>query len=260
MLKDEVLPYISGFYQKYEIKGQYTHWLKASFKLTKSRIFFGGITGSMPIGKVEISIKIASFMEQKFKEEVPEFLSKMSGFGIFTCFSVYPTHSVKPFKICFKCSKRTLDPGKGHFFSRTDNYQLCQNCGFIEIAKRDNPILCPPYKMYLYFKLPSADEYFSDKLQILSQEDYNPSVREKKHPETCVICNSSDFTGIRFKCAVCKPLSNLEICERCAAKLIKGAADPTEENNETLAALKTKTGCPGLQLHTFLTIYFNNCL
>lgn len=248
---------LSSFYEKYGIKKPYSHWLKASFRLKKSRIFLGGVSTSMPVGRIEVSIKCASFLEASFRDQIPDFSEILSGEGIFNTFSVYPCHTVKPFTICFNCSKKELDSGEGYFFCRTQNFQLCQKCGFIEITKRENPKICPPFMMNLYFKLPSDSEFYYDKLMILSQEDFNPEIREKKHSVRCVICENFDFQGIRFKCAVCSESLNVEICERCAAKMIKGKGQD-EVGVETLEILNKAVGCPGMFYHPYLTIYLNN--
>lgn len=217
----------------------------------------GGITGSMPVGRIEISVKCASFLEESFRQEIPNWHEKVAGEGIFSSISVYPTHSIKPFTLCFECRKTSLNPGEGYFFCRTDKFQLCQGCGFIEVSKRENPKKCPPYRVYLYFKMPSESQFFDDKLMILSQEDFNPEIREKKHAVVCLACQTNNFQGIRFKCAVCSESLNVEICERCTAKVIKGKGQD-EPGIEVLGIVKKAVGCPGILEHPFLTIYLNN--
>ena len=252
-LKNECLPILSSFYTKYGIRGQYKHWLTAKFKLNKARVFLGGVAGSMPIGKVEVSIHVAEFLAALLKAELPDMSQMLSGEGIYFCYSVYPTHQVKPFKICFKCARRSLENGKGWFFCRTDTYQLCQDCGLVEFVKRDNPKVCPPYHNYLYLKVPLGGNVFDNKLQILSQEDFNPGIRERNHSVKCTSCQNENFPGIRFKCAVCQ---NCEVCERCMGRMVKnGGTEATAE--EVYASLKT-AGCLGIKDHIFLAIYLNN--
>lgn len=247
------MPFLKNFYSKYGIQEQYKHWLTAKFKLTKARIFMGGIAGSMPICKIEASIYAAEFLQDKINLELPDISQVLSGDGVYYSFCIYPTHKVKPFKICFRCQARNIEPGKGWFFCRAETYTLCQTCGLVEMARREDPKLCPPFKQYLYFKFPIGGNDFDDKLQVLPQEDFNASVRDKSHAVTCASCRLNKFVGIRFKCAVC---SNVDVCEKCMVRMVKnGGTDPVAQ--EVYSILKG-VGCCGVKDHVFLAVYLNN--
>jgi len=241
--------------EEQSITGQYSHWIKASVKLTRSKYYFGGISNPLNFGRVEINVRCAQFIEQEIRDLLPDPGSLFEGEGIFYNFSVFPTHEVKPFNICFKCTKRNLDPGTGYFFSRTDNFTLCQGCGIIEPKSRDDPKKCPPYKHYLYFKFQGdgAVETFDKQLMILSQEDYMAHVRDKTHKIECNGCGAPNFTMGRFRCAVCR---DINVCEKCMGKMVKG--NLTETDNPEAKILDQ--GCSGVKEHTFLYIVFNNTL
>ena len=71
-LRDEYLPALAYIYLQQGVKGRYSHWLKSEFKLTKARIFLGGMASTLPIGRVEINIRMASFLKDEFYATMPD--------------------------------------------------------------------------------------------------------------------------------------------------------------------------------------------
>ena len=255
MLNDEYLPALNSFVQEQKIVDQLSHWLRCRIKLTQMRVHFGELGTSLNVNKVEINIHLPQFLVGEFTEAVPDISSLMNGDGIYYNLSVYPTHKVKPFTQCYKCGVKNIPEGQGYFFSRTSTYILCQACGFVPKDKRNEEYSCPPFKFYLYFVLSGTrvQSGFHDSLQILREEEYIPTIRERKHIVMCEICERQEFETIRFKCAVCR---DINVCEPCLGKTLK-VGDPKSTENIEKLFLK---GCPGLTHHVFLTIYFNNTI
>lgn len=252
-LEEEYLPCIAEFMKETGIEEQYSHWLDVRTKLTQERVFLGATEKVIYVGKIEVNIRVAEFLDRQFQEAVPNLERYMDGEGVYYNYIVYPTHQVKPFKICFKCGRKDLDPANpGYFFCRRYTFTLCYGCGVVEIKKRQDPKACPPYKVYLYFKWKGDDR--SDEadtwLQIMPQEDYVPMLREQKHNITCSICDVPNFVGIRYKCAVCE---SLDSCEKCFNKCFDL---DKKKSFESVDKFKQK-GCEGPKSHVLLAIYFN---
>lgn len=210
-----------------------------------SKIHLGGISTSVQVGYADISIRCADFLYKEILKELPDIETLMSGEGKYMAINTFPTHAVKPFRICMKCSKKQPENGEGYFFSRLDSYWLCQACGIIKESYRKDPKKCPPHSTYLYFKFgqPCEDD---PHLKILPEEAFIPGSTAQKHTIQCNFCNTKSFSGMRFKCAVCK---SSNICEKCFKAQVSGSKQPAQNDVNV---------CPGIKQHPHLSIYFAN--
>ena len=255
-LDTEYLPALKRFFEEQNITAQVAFWLRSRVKVVQTRIHFGGLKSDLEIGQVYFNVSIPEFLQDEYVQEVPDPQPLLTGDAIFYNLAIYPTHTVKPFKICYHCKAHPLPPGEGYFFSRGDFFQLCQKCGLMPRDKRENPQHCPPHQQYLYFVFSGEGviDSFHDALQVLPEEEYLASSRQKAHTAQCGLCEKQSYEGIRFKCAVCV---DLDLCETCFLPMVSRTHPKFQDN---IQQLLQKKSCSGTLSHVFLAIYFNNTL
>lgn len=226
-----------------------THqWFSVSMKVIVRQFHCGDLPAILFSGFADINFHYADFLEDSVEECFSDVWDQLKGDGIFLSRVRVRHHSVKPFKMCLHCSATQLSPNKGYFFCRTDAVQMCQDCGLM-FGKNYYAGNCGPHSSYLYFKRPGQEASSDNKLQLLTEEEYNPEIRDPMHHYPCTVCEASNFKGIRFKCAVCMKVN---VCQSCFMKMLT----PQGYAKEKLG----QAGCQGLDEHSFLSIHFNNVL